>query len=114
MQLKVLPVPRLYMDVSFQKRRRQYIATFDGNTSFKVNFKCTAKIGNGYWQSVEEDTIVKRQVLPLESRSSASSGNSQNITSYSYDKQLLYIQDIVTTHVHKKSKIRFGRIVISY
>ena len=104
MQLKVLPVPRLYMDISFQKRRRQYIATFDGNTSFKVNFKCTAKIGNGYWQSVEEDTIVKRQVLPLESRSSASSGIHQNITSYSHDKHLLYIPDIVTTHVTTKNQ----------
>ena len=55
--------------------RRHYITTYDDeNRASKVNFKCTAKIGNGYWQSVEEETIVKRQVLPLESRSSASSG----------------------------------------
>ena len=48
----------------------------------KVNFKCTAKIGNGYWQSVEEETIVKRQVLPLESRSSASSGMCQKYLNF--------------------------------
>ena len=67
----------------FQTRGRHYITTYDdGNKGSKVNFKCTAKIGNGYWQSVEEETIVKRQVLPLESRSSASSGMCQKYLNF--------------------------------
>ena len=61
---------------NFQSHRRQYIATNIGvgKRNSKMKFKCTAKIGNGYWQSVEENTVIRRQILPLESRSSASSG----------------------------------------
>ena len=70
--------------IAFQSsQRRQYYAVASnvgsGPLSYKIRLKCTAKIGNGYWESVEEDTVIRRHVLPLESRSSASSGNLFNI-----------------------------------
>ncbi len=37
----------------------------------ELKIKCTAKIGNAYWQSVVETTRIKRLGRMLESRSSA-------------------------------------------
>ena len=41
------------------------------SSSDVLSIKCTAKIGNAYWQSVVEKTTVKRQGRMLESRSNA-------------------------------------------
>ena len=41
----------------------------------KLQLKCTAKIGNAYWESIERETIIRRDGYMLESRSSGASGN---------------------------------------
>jgi len=45
----------------------------------ELSLKCTAKIGNAYWQSVVEKTRVKRLGRMLESRSAASSSGGENL-----------------------------------
>ena len=40
----------------------------------ELSIKCTAKIGNAYWQSVVQKTRIKRQGRMLESRSDGASG----------------------------------------
>ena len=42
--------------------------------SDKLQLKCTAKIGNAYWESVVVETILRRDGYMLESRSSGASG----------------------------------------
>ena len=87
--------------IAFQSQRRQYYAVASnigsGPLSYTIRLKCTAKIGNGYWESVEEDTVIRRHVLPLESRSSASSGNLPNVLVdvILYSNELFFI----TAHV---------------
>lgn len=41
----------------------------------RLQLKCTAKIGNAYWESIERETIIRRDGYMLESRSSGASGN---------------------------------------
>ena len=40
----------------------------------KLQLKCTAKIGNAYWESVVVETTLRRDGYMLESRSSGASG----------------------------------------
>ena len=40
----------------------------------RLQLKCTAKIGNAYWESVVVETTLRRDGYMLESRSSGASG----------------------------------------
>ncbi len=76
----MLVTSSIQMVYPVKRTRAGYSAFHGGNinndgvtTNDVLMVKCTAKIGNAYWQSVEAVTTVKRHGRMLESRSNGAS-----------------------------------------